>query len=86
MDENLIYVQFECHLTILPRDMYIHLHTIGSTGMTELIRYSYISFFAKSASISLVDFSVDIVASEKYFRQKFPQSSLSLFVPSFRFF
>ena len=34
------------------------------------IRYSYISFCAKSASISLVDFSVDMVASKKYFQQK----------------
>ena len=32
------------------------------------IRYSYISLCAKSASISLVDFSVDIVASNTYFR------------------
>ena len=31
-------------------------------------RYSYSSFWAKSASISLVDFSVVIVASKKYFR------------------
>ena len=29
------------------------------------------SFCAKSASISLVDFSVDIVASKTYLRQKF---------------
>ena len=34
------------------------------------IRYSYISFCAKSASISLVDFSMDIVASKKKFLQK----------------
>ena len=27
MDENLIYVQFVCYLTTLPRDMYIQLHT-----------------------------------------------------------
>ena len=69
MDENLIYVQYVCHLTTFPRDMYIHLHTIGLTGG---IRYSYISVCAKSASISLVDFSVDIVASKRYFRLKFP--------------
>ena len=36
MDENLIYVQFVCHLTTLPNDMYIHLNTIGFTGVTEL--------------------------------------------------
>ena len=35
MDENVIYVQFVCHLTTL-RDVYIHLHTIGLTGVTEL--------------------------------------------------
>ena len=35
------------------------------------IRYNYISFCAISASISLVDFSVDIAASKKYFRLKF---------------
>ena len=35
------------------------------------IRYSYMSFCAKSASISLVDLSMDIVASKKYLRQKF---------------
>ena len=29
MDENLKYVQFVCHLTALPRDMYIHLQTMG---------------------------------------------------------
>ena len=28
MDENLIYVQFVCYLTTLPRDMYIQLHTV----------------------------------------------------------
>ena len=32
------------------------------------IRYSYISSCAKSVSISPVDFSVDIIASKKYFR------------------
>ena len=34
-------------------------------------RYSYMSFCAKSASISLVDFSVDIVASKTYLRHEF---------------
>ena len=31
------------------------------------IRYSYISFCAKSASISLIDFAVEIVTSQEYF-------------------
>ena len=36
------------------------------------IRYSYNSFSAKSASISLVDFLVDIFASKNIFGKKFP--------------
>ena len=48
--------------------------------------YSYMSFCAKSASISMIDFLVDIVASKQYFQVKSFRSSLSLFVPSFRFF
>ena len=63
-DENLIYVYFVCHLTTLPCDLTVF-------NWRDGIRYSYISFCAKSASISLVDFSMDIVASKKYFRLKF---------------
>ena len=51
-----------------PSDMYIISHTIGS--IDDGIRYSYISFCAKLASISLVDFSADVVASKKYFSVK----------------
>ena len=37
-------------------------------NLRDGIRYSCMSFCAKSASISLVDFSMDIVASKKYLR------------------
>ena len=65
-----INIQHASNLCVIyqhyPCDMYINLHAIGLTGVTK-IRYSYISFCAKSALISLVDFSVDIVASKAYF-------------------
>ena len=61
--------------------MYIHLHTIGLTGVAEL----GISFCAKSASISLVDFSVHIVDSKKCFRLKF-QVELKFICTEFQFF
>ena len=67
-----------------PCDMYIHLHTICLIGVTES-RYGNISFCAKSASISLVDFSVDIATSKKYFRWKFKDELKSLCV-EFQFF
>ena len=64
-----------------------HVYSFAYDGFNwrDGIRYSYISFCAKSASISLVDFSVDIVASKNKSGKSF-KSSLSLFVPSFRFF
>ena len=62
-------IYHNCNLCVIwqhyPCDMYIDLHTIG---LTAYDRYSYMSFCAKSASISMVDISVDIVASKKYFR------------------
>ena len=50
-----------------------HVYSFAYDGFNwcDGIRYSYVSFCAKSASISLVDIFVDIVASKKTFRQKF---------------
>ena len=45
--------------------MYIHLHTIYLIGVTELVQWHVIC--TKSASISLVDFSVDIAARKNIF-------------------
>ena len=50
--------------------MYIHLHT-HRFNWRDGIGYSSVLFCANSASISLVDLSVDIVAPKKYFRQNF---------------
>ena len=66
-DENLIYVQFVSHLTISPL-WHVYLFAYDRFNWRDGIRYSYMSFCAKSASISLVDFSVDIVASKTYIR------------------
>ena len=68
-DENSIYVSFVFHLTI---STLRHVYSVAYDRFNwyDGIRYSYISFCAKSASISLVDFSMDIVASKKSFLQK----------------
>ena len=84
MDENLIYVQFGCHVTTSPCDMYIHLHTIGLTGVTELGTVTF--HFAPNRrrfhwSIS----RWTLLLRKNIFGKRF-QSSLSLFVPSFRIF
>ena len=50
----------------IPCYMYIHSHTIGLIGVTELGTVTF-HFALKSASISLVDFSMDMVASQKSF-------------------
>ena len=66
-----------------PSDMYIHLHKI--CFIVDGIRYGYISFRANSALISMVDFSVDIVAPKKYFRWKF-KVRLKFICADFQFF
>ena len=66
-DENLIYVWFVCHLT-LSTLWHVYSFAYDRFDWRDGIRYSYISFCAKSASISLVDFSVDIVVSKTCFR------------------
>ena len=58
------------HLTTLPL-WHVYSFACDRFNWRDGIRYSYMSFCAKSASISLVDFSVDIVASKQYFRWKF---------------
>ena len=68
-DENSIYVSFVFHLTISTL-RHVYSFAYDRFNWYDGIRYSYISFCAKSALISLVDFSMDIVASKKYFRQK----------------
>ena len=68
-DENSIYVSFVFHLTISTL-RHIYSFAYDMFNWYDGIRYSYISFCAKSASISLVDFSMDIVAWKKSFRQK----------------
>ena len=68
-DENSIYVSFVFHLTISAL-RHIYSFAYDMFNWYDGIRYSYISFCAKSASISLVDFSMDIVAWKKSFRQK----------------
>ena len=68
-DENSIYVSFVFHLTISTL-RHIYSFTYDMFNWYDGIRYSYISFCAKSASISLVDFSMDIVVWKKSFRQK----------------
>ena len=49
--------------------IYIHLYTIGLIGVTELGTVTF--HFVPNQRRWLVDFSVDIVASNLYFRQKF---------------
>ena len=46
-----------------------HVYSIANDAfnLRDGIRYSYISFCTKSVSISLVNFSVDIVAAKKTF-------------------
>ena len=68
-DKNLIYVWFVCHLT-LSTLWYVYSFAYDRFNWRDGIRYSYISFCAKSASISLVDFSVDIVMSKTCFGEK----------------
>ena len=63
------YVSFVFHLTISTL-RHIYSFAYDMFNWYDGIRYSYISFCAKSASISLVDFSMDIVAWKKSFRQK----------------
>ena len=65
-DENSIYVSFVFHLTF---STLRHVYSFAYDRFNWYDGIS-ISFCAKSASISLVDFSMDIVASKKYFRQK----------------
>ena len=71
-----------CHLSISPL---WHVYSFAY-DRRDGIRNSCMSFCAKSASISQVDFSVDIVASKKNIVGKSLKSSLSLFVVRFRFF
>ena len=61
-DENLIYASFVCNWTISPL-WHVYSYAYDWSNWRDGIRYSYMSFSAKSASISLVDFSVDIAAS-----------------------
>ena len=49
-------------------DMYIHSHTLGSIGVTELGTVTF--HFAPNRRRSTVDFSVDMIASKKYFLLK----------------
>ena len=79
-DENLIYVSFD---NITPWHVYSFAY--DRFNWRDRIRYSYIVFCAKSALISLVNFSVDIVVSKKYFVSSF-KLSLRLFVSSSDFF
>ena len=67
VDENSIYVWFVCHLTLLTM-WHVYSFAYDRFNCRDGIRYSYISFCAKSASISLADVSVDIVVSKTYFR------------------
>ena len=60
---RVIFVSFD-NITL----WHVYSFTYDRLNWRDGIRYSYISFCAKSASISLVEFSVDIVVSEKYFR------------------
>ena len=62
-------MSFVFHLTISTL-RHIYSFAYDMFNWYDGIRYSYISFCAKSASISLVDFSMDIVAWKKSFRQK----------------
>ena len=66
-DQNLTYVSFVCHLTTLSL-WHVYLFAYDRLNWRDGIRYSYMSFCAKSASVSMVDISVDIVASEQYFQ------------------
>ena len=64
-DKNLTYVWFVCHLTISPMwNVYSFAYDVFN--WRDGIRYSYVSFWAKTTSILVVDFSVDIVVSKKY--------------------
>ena len=68
-DENSIYESFVFHL-IISTLRHVYSFVYDRSNWHDGIRYSYISFCARSASVSLVDFSFDIVASKKSFRQK----------------
>ena len=66
---NFLYVYVMYHLTISPL---WHVYSLAYDWFhwRDGIRYSYFSFSAKSASNSLVDFSVNMVASKKYVKVK----------------
>ena len=66
-DENLTYVSFVCHLTTLPL-CHVYSFAYDLFNWRDGIRYSYMLFCAKPASISVVDFTVDIVASKQYYQ------------------
>ena len=62
-------------------DMYTYFHTIALIGVTEVGTVTF-DFCAKSASISLVDFSAAIKTSKNTFGKSL-KSRLSLYLPSF---
>ena len=65
MDKNLTYMSFD---NITPVSLWhVYSFAYDRFNWRDGIRYSYMSFCAKSESISMVDFS-DIVASKQYFR------------------
>ena len=64
---------------------HVHSFAYDRCNWRDGIRYSYISFCAKSASISLVDFSVDIVTSKTNFWLKF-QVELKFICAEFQIF
>ena len=72
-----------CHLT-LPSDMYIHLHTIGLTGVTEVGTVTV--HFGPNRRRFHWSISRWLLLLRKNIFGKSFQSSSSLFVPSCRFF
>ena len=77
-----------CNLCVIwqhyPGDMYIHLHTIGLTGVTELGTVTV--NFAPNRRRFHWSISRWILMRRKNIFDESLKSSLSLFVPSFRFF
>ena len=81
---NLIYVSFVCHLTTLPL-WHVYSFAYDMYNWRDGIRYSYMSFCVKSASISMVDFSVDMLRRNNIFGKTF-QVELKFICAEFQIF
>ena len=85
MGMKILYMYTSCIIwQYHPCDMYIHLHTIGLIGVTELGTVTY--HFGPNQRRFPLSISRWILLRRKNIFGKGFKSSLSLFVPSVRFF